>query len=142
MQKKLNVFGKIVNLHWQIFHNFEQIFIVLIGQILKNNIAIWSHCFSLSQVRLSYKILLMFFYFFRPCLSFSVSFRTLGHSTARDVSARSNFCFFQLCTIFLISNSLQIVAHKRTNRNFNYSKLPALANHHFQSAQSNKNHYN
>jgi len=37
------LFDKIVNLFLQIFYTFGQFFIVLNGQILKNNIAIWSH---------------------------------------------------------------------------------------------------
>ena len=44
------VFGKIVNLLWQIFYSFGQFFIVQYGQILKNNIAIWSHCESTSII--------------------------------------------------------------------------------------------
>ena len=38
------VFGKIVNLLWQIFPSYVQIFSVINGQILNSKIAIWSHC--------------------------------------------------------------------------------------------------
>ena len=37
------VFCNIVNLLWQIFYSLGQFFIVVYGQILKNNRAIWSH---------------------------------------------------------------------------------------------------
>ena len=47
------VFGKIVNLLWQNFYSFEQIFISLKSQILKNNIAIWSHCELQCEVSLT-----------------------------------------------------------------------------------------
>ena len=38
------VFGKIMSLPWQICDNIGLIFIVANGQILKNNLTIWSHC--------------------------------------------------------------------------------------------------
>ena len=38
---------------WQIFNSFWQIFISLKGQIVKNNIAIWSHCESQCEVSLT-----------------------------------------------------------------------------------------
>ena len=38
------MFDKISNLLWQFFDVFGQLFNVVIGQILKNNLAIWSHC--------------------------------------------------------------------------------------------------
>ena len=37
------VFGKILNLLWQILCAFEQMFIIISGQILKNNLDILSH---------------------------------------------------------------------------------------------------
>jgi len=38
------VFGKILNPLWRIFYAIGQIFIVVNGQTLLNNLAIWSHC--------------------------------------------------------------------------------------------------
>ena len=37
-------FGKILNLLWQILYTFWKIFIDVNDQMLKNNLAIWSHC--------------------------------------------------------------------------------------------------
>ena len=42
--KILNLFGKILNLFWQICDIVGLFVIVANGQILKNNLTIWSHC--------------------------------------------------------------------------------------------------
>ena len=39
-----SVFGKILHLLWQYFYAIESIIAVVNDQILKNNLAIWSHC--------------------------------------------------------------------------------------------------
>ena len=38
------VFGKILNLRWQLLINFGEIWVVEWSQIMKNNPPIWSHC--------------------------------------------------------------------------------------------------
>ena len=38
------MFGKILHLLWQYFYAIESIIAVVNDQILKNNLAIWSHC--------------------------------------------------------------------------------------------------
>ena len=44
------LFGKVVNPLWDNMYSLGQIFIVVNGQILKNNLAIWSHCLVLIGV--------------------------------------------------------------------------------------------
>ena len=46
------------NLNWQIVYVFGHIFIVIDEQILKNNLAIWSHCSHPNPTRLIFKLTL------------------------------------------------------------------------------------
>ena len=43
------IFGIILNLLWLNFYDYIQIFIVENGRILKNNLAVWSHCSRLER---------------------------------------------------------------------------------------------
>ena len=43
------IFGKVVNSPWDFLYAFGQNFIIINGQILKNNIAIWSHWAKIDQ---------------------------------------------------------------------------------------------
>ena len=42
--KASSLFGKILNLFWPKFYTIGQIYTVINGQMLKKNLAIWSHC--------------------------------------------------------------------------------------------------
>ena len=45
--KGFKAFGQILNLFRQILNAIGQIFNIIIGQILKNNLAIWLHCLNI-----------------------------------------------------------------------------------------------
>ena len=82
--KVYSVFGKLLNLLWQNCNVFGQPFNVVYGQILKNNIATWSHCdnsrlISIHLIRtdtlkLSFSFFLPFLISLSFFLSFSLSF--------------------------------------------------------------------
>ena len=44
---RAKAFGQILNLFRQILNANGQIFNIIIGQILKNNLAIWLHCLNI-----------------------------------------------------------------------------------------------
>ena len=74
-----SVFGKLLNLLWQNCNVFGQPFNVVYGQILKNNIATWSHCdnsrlISIHLIRPdTWKLSFSFFLPFLISLSFFLS---------------------------------------------------------------------
>ena len=44
------LFGKMISLLWRFLYIIELIFIVTNGQILKNNLTIWSHCLVVTSM--------------------------------------------------------------------------------------------